>query len=176
MWAIGCLAFNLIEGLPPFRKSDFLLKICSGAYDFNSHYWNSISSDAKDFISRLLVVDPARRMTAREAMHHIWLHCENTELQKHNLNTNLKALKKFNAASKLRKGMLTVLAMNMFSSPKNTSNATAAPSPTPSDEGDNDNDDDSQDAESSNSVDSLYDTLLTAQDITDFLNNSNMLK
>ena len=35
--------------------------------------WTSVSAVAKDFVRRLLVVDPAQRMTAKEALKHPWL-------------------------------------------------------------------------------------------------------
>ena len=38
--------------------------------NFESEAWKSISSDAKNFVKHLLVVNPARRMTARDAAEH----------------------------------------------------------------------------------------------------------
>ena len=36
-------------------------------------YWDKISSDAKDFVAKLLVVDPTKRMDCRAALQHRWL-------------------------------------------------------------------------------------------------------
>ena len=38
-----------------------------------SRYWDKISSDAKDFVGKLLVVDPKQRMDCRAALKHRWL-------------------------------------------------------------------------------------------------------
>lgn len=38
-----------------------------------NQYWSGISEKAKDFVKRLLVVEPRNRMTAQEAIEHPWL-------------------------------------------------------------------------------------------------------
>ena len=38
-----------------------------------SRYWDKISTDAKDFVGKLLVVDPKKRMDCRAALKHRWL-------------------------------------------------------------------------------------------------------
>lgn len=43
-----------------------LYNICHGIFNFNGASWADKSDEAKDFITRLLCVDPAKRMTARE--------------------------------------------------------------------------------------------------------------
>jgi serine/threonine protein kinase len=36
-------------------------------------YWRNVSEGAKDLISNLLVVDPARRFTAKQVLEHPWI-------------------------------------------------------------------------------------------------------
>jgi serine/threonine protein kinase len=48
-------------------------QIKSGAFGFPPTYWSAVSEQAKDFIRRLIVVDPAARMTLAEALEHPWL-------------------------------------------------------------------------------------------------------
>ena len=45
----------------------------------SSRYWDKISSDAKDFVAKLLVVDPKKRMDCRAALKHRWLVSEPTQ-------------------------------------------------------------------------------------------------
>jgi serine/threonine protein kinase len=42
-------------------------------YDFPDPYWTSISAEAKDLISKLLVVDASQRYTAKQALQHPWI-------------------------------------------------------------------------------------------------------
>ena len=42
-------------------------------YNFDDPVWENISSDAKDFISSLLQLDPNKRPTMAHAMKHRWL-------------------------------------------------------------------------------------------------------
>ena len=44
-----------------------------GQYNFNNAVWNNVSDDAKDFVKKLLTMDPAHRMSAKEALNHKWL-------------------------------------------------------------------------------------------------------
>jgi hypothetical protein len=44
-----------------------LRKIVSADYSFHSGAWDGVSDDAKQFISALLVADPTRRATAKDA-------------------------------------------------------------------------------------------------------------
>merc|ERR1712146_408692 len=44
-----------------------------GNFSFPAPYWTNVSQDAKDFISKLLCVDPAKRMTTKQALQHPWI-------------------------------------------------------------------------------------------------------
>lgn len=48
-------------------------KIVCGEYDMPDVLFQHVSSDAKDFISKLLVVDQEKRMSAEQALAHPWL-------------------------------------------------------------------------------------------------------
>ena len=48
-------------------------KIKAGTFKFLSPYWDPISQEAKDFVARLLVVDPKKRLTCEQALRHKWL-------------------------------------------------------------------------------------------------------
>ena len=43
-----------------------LYNICHGIFNFNGDSWADKSEEAKDFITRLLCVDPAQRLTASQ--------------------------------------------------------------------------------------------------------------
>jgi phosphorylase kinase gamma subunit len=73
MWACGVIMYTLLVGRPPFwhRKQMYMLRaIMDGKYSFSSPDWEDISEPPKDMISKLLVVDPKKRMTSKEALEH----------------------------------------------------------------------------------------------------------
>ncbi|KAG5179824.1 kinase-like domain-containing protein [Tribonema minus] len=112
MWSIGVIIYILLGGYPPFHDENqtrLFRKIRAGKFEFHNEYWGSISSDAKDLISRLLTVDQHSRLTAREAVSHPWLLTSDTDLAARNLGKNLEQLKLFNARRKLRAAIKSVL-------------------------------------------------------------------
>lgn len=74
IWALGVITYFLLCGYTPFdRDSDFeeMQAILNADYSFTPvDYWRGVSDSAKDFIRRCLTIDPARRMTAHEALQH----------------------------------------------------------------------------------------------------------
>ena len=76
MWSVGVIVYILLCAAPPFYgKTDAEMnrRIKTGHYRFPDKYWAHVSVDAKDFITRLLCVDPTRRMSAEEALQHNWM-------------------------------------------------------------------------------------------------------
>jgi len=76
LWSLGCIAFNLLLGFRPFHdevSKDNFLAIRKGAYREKDGMWSSISEEARDFILKLLEVDPDKRLTAQEALQHAWM-------------------------------------------------------------------------------------------------------
>ncbi|KAG8463265.1 hypothetical protein KFE25_011262 [Diacronema lutheri] len=79
MWSVGVIVYILLCGFPPFygeNDAQMFRKIRSAQYKFLAPYWDGISAEAKDFVAKLLVVDPHKRMTARAALSHEWLALE----------------------------------------------------------------------------------------------------
>ncbi|KAJ9130281.1 Calcium calmodulin-dependent protein kinase [Coniochaeta hoffmannii] len=74
LWALGVITYFLLCGYTPFdRDSDFeeMQAILNADYSFTpADYWRGVTDGAKDFIRRCLTVDPAKRMTAHEALQH----------------------------------------------------------------------------------------------------------
>jgi serine/threonine protein kinase len=74
LWALGVITYFLLCGYTPFdRDSDFeeMQAILNADYSFTPvEYWRGVSEGGKDFIRRCLTIDPAKRMTAHEALQH----------------------------------------------------------------------------------------------------------
>ncbi|KAF9358381.1 hypothetical protein BGX26_001906 [Mortierella sp. AD094] len=77
MWAIGVITYFLLCGYTPFDRQnsmDEMNAILHAEYQFEPReYWRNVSESAKDFVNKLLTVDPNQRMTAAEAQQHPWL-------------------------------------------------------------------------------------------------------
>uniref|UniRef100_A0A668UL98 Protein kinase domain-containing protein n=1 Tax=Oreochromis aureus TaxID=47969 RepID=A0A668UL98_OREAU len=76
MWALGVIAYILLSGTVPFEddsRTRLYRSIVRGKYSFRGNPWPSVSNLAKDFILRLLVLDPATRLTAEQAVRHPWV-------------------------------------------------------------------------------------------------------
>ena len=81
MWSLGVIIYIILCGYPPFYPemedqeitSEMVEKIKFGHYTFPEHDWKDISMDAKDLISKLLVVEPNKRLTSVEVITHPWL-------------------------------------------------------------------------------------------------------
>lgn len=75
-WAIGATVYVLLCGKPPFlgaNNKEILDAAVRNEIGLNQPVWSSLSAEARDFISRLLKVDPISRMGLSEAMNHPWL-------------------------------------------------------------------------------------------------------
>ena len=79
MWSLGVITYIVLSGYHPFDPDgvtpdrDLEYRIKHGIYDFNDDAWTKVSSSAKDFVRRCLVVDPKKRMTIEEVLGHPWL-------------------------------------------------------------------------------------------------------
>ncbi|XP_016044407.2 death-associated protein kinase 3 [Erinaceus europaeus] len=76
MWSIGVITYILLSGASPFlgeTKQETLTNISAVNYDFDDEYFSSTSELAKDFIRRLLVKDPKKRMTITQSLEHSWI-------------------------------------------------------------------------------------------------------
>lgn len=65
LWALGCIVYQLQAGLPPFRASNEYMifqKIIKLEYDFPDGF----SQTARDLVSKLLVIDPSKRLGCDE--------------------------------------------------------------------------------------------------------------
>lgn len=76
MWSIGVLTYFLLSGSLPFNSPvPFTLyqSILNAEYEFGSEF-DSVSDDAKDFITKCICVDTKKRLTPTNAMKHPWIH------------------------------------------------------------------------------------------------------
>lgn len=73
LWSIGIITYTLLCGYSPFRsdnKNELIQETTKGRVVFHERFWKHVSDTARDFIRKLLVVDPKLRMSADEALKH----------------------------------------------------------------------------------------------------------
>uniref|UniRef100_A0A8C3MHV5 Uncharacterized protein n=1 Tax=Geospiza parvula TaxID=87175 RepID=A0A8C3MHV5_GEOPR len=76
MWSVGALTYILLSGLNPFiaeTNQQVIENILNAEYSFEDEAFKDVSIEAMDFIDRLLVKERKSRMTAAEALNHVWL-------------------------------------------------------------------------------------------------------
>uniref|UniRef100_A0A6I8QT10 calcium/calmodulin-dependent protein kinase n=1 Tax=Xenopus tropicalis TaxID=8364 RepID=A0A6I8QT10_XENTR len=119
MWACGVILYILLVGYPPFWDEDqhrLYQQIKAGAYDFPSPEWDTVTPEAKDLINKMLTINPAKRITAAEALRHPWICQRSTVASMMHRQETVDCLKKFNARRKLKGAILTtMLATRNFS-------------------------------------------------------------
>ncbi len=84
--------------------------------------WDNVSPEAKDLIKKLLVVDPAQRLSAKEALRHEWVLTSDDLLQKRDLTGTVEEMKRFNAKRKMRGAVAAVMLMNRLKGPGSSAN------------------------------------------------------
>ncbi|XP_059822443.1 calcium/calmodulin-dependent protein kinase type II subunit beta isoform X3 [Hypanus sabinus] len=119
IWACGVILYILLVGYPPFWDEDqhkLYQQIKAGAYDFPSPEWDTVTPEAKNLINQMLTINPAKRITATEALKHPWVCQRSTVASMMHRQETVECLKKFNARRKLKGAILTtMLATRNFS-------------------------------------------------------------
>ncbi|KDO20508.1 CAMK protein kinase [Saprolegnia parasitica CBS 223.65] len=111
VWAIGVITFVLLSGFLPFYGDDqdaIFASITRGQFEFDGSDWASISAQAKDCITQMLIHDPKQRPTARELLSHPWM--TSTQVASKPLRGAQEELRRLNLQRKFRAAVLTVSA------------------------------------------------------------------
>ena len=75
IWSVGCLLYFLVNGTSPFKDSNTMrmnMKIRQGTFEFGDN-WAKVSPSLKDLISKLIVTDPAKRLSTEDVLKHPWI-------------------------------------------------------------------------------------------------------
>jgi Ca2+-binding EF-hand superfamily protein len=76
LWSVGVIAYMLLSASKPFyarRRRRMIDLIMRGYVTYDAAVWEYISDDAKAFCNALLVVDPKKRLNAKQACKHPWI-------------------------------------------------------------------------------------------------------
>jgi len=108
--------YVLLSGYLPFQSDSnqkIIDKIMKANYHFNHVEFNKVSKEGKDLLSKLLKADPDRRLTANQALSHMWfkkLRQIKQGSEEDKLDPSiLTSLRDFKGVSTLKKAALNVL-------------------------------------------------------------------
>lgn len=121
MWSMGVITFVMLYGYPPFHgqtrgggecekrirmsiQKGFKPVVKSG---YGAHFPRTIkrSEGARDFIAKLLQMDPAKRLTAEEALAHPWLAGKDASEEKFD-PVVIKGLRDFSQVNRFKHAIL----------------------------------------------------------------------
>jgi len=90
IWSLGVILYIMLCGYPPFEgdnNKEIFKRVLQQKLEFDPEDWTKISDEAKDLISRMLQKDPSKRISAIDALDHIWF--EITQTEKYNFDKKI---------------------------------------------------------------------------------------
>ena len=76
MWSAGVVLYTLLSADAPFTSTssskEAFQRILQGQYSMTSDLWQGVSPQAQDLISKLLILDPNKRLEPEAALQHPW--------------------------------------------------------------------------------------------------------
>lgn len=119
VWSLGVITYILLSGIPPFNgttDAEIMGAIKKGKFNYTNKVWNSVSQDAKDFITSMLILDVTKRPTAEQALQHIWI-CDHakTEVSESQTKEALDHLKNFHKNNTLKTATFSYIGSQLIS-------------------------------------------------------------
>ncbi|XP_010558347.1 PREDICTED: CDPK-related kinase 5-like [Tarenaya hassleriana] len=115
IWSVGVIVYILLCGSRPFwarTESGIFRAVLKADPSFDEPPWPSLSSEARDFVKRLLNKDPRKRLTAAQALSHPWI--KNSNDVKVPLDVSVfKLMRAYLRSSSLRKAALRALSKTL---------------------------------------------------------------
>jgi len=112
VWSLGVLLYVMLAGYPPFygdTQTEIFRRIVKGIFNFDREEWSDVSTEARDLIASMLVVNPVKRVTLEIVLRHNWFSIFEAETRPLVPLRILERLKYHNCPRKLRREVLKVV-------------------------------------------------------------------
>jgi calcium-dependent protein kinase len=117
VWGVGVIMFILLSGTPPFNGPDdkqITEAVAKGKYEFKPSKWRGVSEEAKNLISKMLVLDTKDRISAQDALDHGWFSMlDDGTISDKKWSGALKDLKKFKSDCKMQQAALSYIVTHL---------------------------------------------------------------
>ena len=118
IWSCGVILYLMLCGKHPFNGNsddEIYEEIKRCKIEFNDEEWDTISSDAKDLIKKILIKDVDKRYSAKEALCHPWIvkNKNKIKIDKTKLNEIINNLRNYSARLKLQQSTLAYIVHNL---------------------------------------------------------------
>ena len=113
LWSSGIVLYIMLSGVTPFdgdKDTEIMDNVRQGnVRAMEGEYWEHVSEEAKDLVSKLLEMDPEKRLTAHEALQHPWI-LESVEGRDRPLMRAVENMKQFTQERNFKKAALGIMA------------------------------------------------------------------
>lgn len=122
IWSCGIIMFILLTGKSPYPGSDpklilNMIKTCP--IQISPEKVPGVGPEALNLLIRLLEVNPKSRITAKDAVNHIWISNHKTTILNSDLTSTLQSLEKFNGSAKLKDAVHIFISTQIISHEEN---------------------------------------------------------
>ncbi|NXA34344.1 MYLK2 kinase, partial [Eudromia elegans] len=118
MWSMGVITYMLLSGLSPFlgdNDTETLNNVLAANWYFDEETFESVSEEAKDFVSNLIIKEKSARLSAGQCLQHPWLNSLAEKAKRSNRRLKSQVLlKKYVMRRRWKKNFIGVCAANRF--------------------------------------------------------------
>ncbi len=115
LWSCGILMYILLCGYPPFQdesEEKLIYEIKNAKIVFKEEDWINITQEAKNIITKILTIEPNKRLSAAEALKDPWItkfsNSRMKELENNVINVNFK-IRRFSSKQKLEQATVAFI-------------------------------------------------------------------
>jgi calcium-dependent protein kinase len=116
IWSSGVILYVMVSGTFPFASANEVeaeKAIIKGKFSYPPEIFNKVSNQCKDLINKLLVKNPALRLSAKDALMHPWLNQVQLNCKKSQISKAIKRMSSISKSTKLKELFTTFMVQNL---------------------------------------------------------------